>query len=98
MFEILKDRDIEILANGVFEVLEKLGMYCENKEILKGLENRGAIVDYKGGKAKFPRRIVQEFVEEVKREEKSKWDEGIKGENKRTLYSGYIRQRFIQWE
>lgn len=90
MFKILKDRDIEILANGVFEVLEKLGMYCENKEILKGLENRGAIVDYDGKRAKFPRRIVQEFVEEIKKEEKSKWDEEIKGENRRSLYSGYV--------
>ena len=90
MFEILRDKDSEILAKGVFEVLEKLGIYCENKEILKGLENSGAIVDYQEERARFPRRIVQEFVEQIKKEERSKWDEEIKGENKRTLYSGYV--------
>ena len=90
MFEILKDRDGEILTEGVLEVLERLGMSCENKQILQALRNRGAIIDYKEGRAKFPRRIVQEFVEEIKKEEKAKWDEEIKGENKKTLYSGYI--------
>ena len=46
MFEVLKERDVEILAEGVFEVLEKLGLRCEDAEILHALEDAGAKIDY----------------------------------------------------
>lgn len=88
MFEILKDKDIEILIEKVLKVLEDIGMICENKEILKAVENIGAEVNYEKQTAKFPRRIVREFIDEVKKEDKNKWE--IKGENKKTLLSGFV--------
>lgn len=92
MFEILKDKEIEILTSRVFDVLEKLGMFCENEEILKAVEEKGAHVDYKKEVAKFPKRIIQEFINEIQKEDKAKWEEEIKGDNKRTIYSGYVPQ------
>lgn len=90
MFEILKDRDMELLIAGVLEILEKLGMICQNKEILQTLEIRGAEVDYEKGNVKFSRKLVQEFIAEIKKEDKTRWDEEIEGEDKQTLLSGYV--------
>jgi len=89
MFEILKDKDLEPLSEGVFRVLEKLGMICENKEMLKAVENIGAEVDYEKQNAKFPKRIVENFISTVKKEDKAKWEEEIKEENKKTVLSGW---------
>ena len=90
MFEVLKDKDIELLIDGVLDVLEKLGMSTHNKEILKALENRGTEVNYEEGNAKFPKRIVQEFIEEIKKENKMRWKDKIKGPNKSNTFSGWI--------
>lgn len=59
MFEILKDKDMEPLLEGVLKVLEKTGMICENEEMLKAVENMGAEVDYEKRTARFPRKIVK---------------------------------------
>jgi len=90
MFEILKDKDIELLTQGVLNVLEKLGMSTPNKDILGALENMGAEVDYEEGNAKFPKKLVQEFVEGIKKENKLDWEDKITGENKRNTFSGWI--------
>jgi trimethylamine:corrinoid methyltransferase-like protein len=57
---------------------------------LKALEARGAKVDHEKETAKFPRKMIEEFIAEVKKEDKSKWEEAIRGENRKTLYSGYV--------
>jgi len=88
MFEILKDGDVEILAEGVFEVLGRLGMICENREILKALEDSGATVLLEEQRARFPRSVVERFVAETRKEEHAKREIG--GENKKTLNSGYV--------
>ncbi|MFH0795774.1 MAG: trimethylamine methyltransferase family protein [Candidatus Omnitrophota bacterium] len=90
MYEILKENNLELLKKGVFRVLEQLGMVCQNKEILKALEERGAKVDYEQKSAKFPERMVQEFVGEIRKENKTAWREKIKGKNQEVLYSGYV--------
>ncbi len=90
MYEILKDRDLELLKEGVLKILEQLGMKCQNKEILKALEERGAKVDYEQEIAKFPKKMVQEFVEEIRKEDKAAWREKIRGKNQEVLYSGYV--------
>ena len=40
-YSILKDRDIQPLGDAVINVLEKVGIFCQNKEILKALEKNG---------------------------------------------------------
>ncbi len=68
MVRIFKDRDIEILGKSVCEVLENVGIICQNEEILKALEDKGAEVDYSQGTAKFPKKMVMEFVEIFRKE------------------------------
>lgn len=63
---LLSDSDIQPLADGVFSVLEKVGVLCKNKEILKALDLKGARVDYVQGTCKFPRRMQEEFFEKIR--------------------------------
>jgi len=90
MFEILKERDIELLTQGVLNVMEKLGMSTRGKEMLKALENRGAEVNYEEENVRFPKKMVQEFVDEIKKENKIMWKDKINGENKRNTFSGWV--------
>jgi|GEM_PF-563785 len=90
MFEIFTNNDIELLSNGVLNVLERLGMHTPNKDMLQALKKNGAIVDYEAGNARFTKKMVQEFVEEINKENKMHWAEKITGENKRNTFSGWI--------
>lgn len=66
--ELLTDTNVESLKNYIFTVLEKVGILCQNKEMLKALGDKGAKVDYKREKATFPQEMVQELLSEVKEE------------------------------
>ena len=88
MFETLNDKDVELLTDGVLSVLERLGMSTPNKEILNALEHMGAKVDYEEKNAKFPKKLVEKFIEEIRKEDKMKWEDKIEGENKKNALSG----------
>ncbi len=64
MFQIhlIEDEQLEPLGDAVIEVLEKVGILCQNEELLRALETAGAKVDYSAERAWFPRRMVAEFV------------------------------------
>jgi len=66
---LIRQEDVEPLAEGVLIVLEKVGMLYQNEEILHSLENIGARVDRENQIATFPRRLVEEFVEKLRKEE-----------------------------
>ncbi|MGQ9554105.1 MAG: trimethylamine methyltransferase family protein [Anaerolineae bacterium] len=68
-FNILSSGDVERLADAVLTVLDKVGVSCQSREILKALDDRGARVDYGSEKATFPRSLVQAFVEELRKEQ-----------------------------
>lgn len=65
---LLTDSDIEPLADGVFAVLEEVGILCQNEELLQALEEMGAQVDSAAERVLFPRRMVADFVEGLRRE------------------------------
>lgn len=65
---MLRDADVEFLGENVFIILQKVGLLCQNQEMLKALEDKGAKVDYISEKAVFPKKIVQEFLDEVRKE------------------------------
>lgn len=50
------------------EVLERVGMLYQNEEMLKALKKFGALVDYESQRAKFPKKLVREFVELLRKE------------------------------
>ena len=67
-YELLKDADVPALADATLEVLEKVGILCQNAEILDALEAWGAIVDRENEVATFPRKLAGEFVAGLKEE------------------------------
>jgi trimethylamine:corrinoid methyltransferase-like protein len=64
----LPDRDVQILGDRVCRVLEQVGMKFQNDTILEALRRFGAVVDEPTQVAKFPRSLLDDFVESVKRE------------------------------
>lgn len=89
MRKILSSEDIEKLEEGVCEVLEKVGFYCENDEMLKAYGEAGAKVDFENKVAKFPARNIKGFAEAIRREDKSEWDKQVVGHDRMVIYSGY---------
>jgi len=65
---LLEDGQVEPLAEGVLAVLEKVGILCQNDEMLRALDRAGAKVDFVSQRVKFPKEMVEEFVEEVRKE------------------------------
>ncbi len=59
---LLKDSDIARLADGVLVVLERVGVLCQNDEILDALANAGATVDRSHQMVRFPPQLVQSSV------------------------------------
>ena len=65
---LLGDADVEPLADAVCRVLESVGVYCQNGEILGALEAAGAVVDRDSQVATFPRRMTETFAEDLRAE------------------------------
>lgn len=89
MRKILSSSDVEKLIDGVCEVLEKLGFYCENKEMLDAYKDAGAIVDFEKQVARFPKALIKNFGQELLNEDKSEWDSFVTGHDRMVIYSGY---------
>jgi trimethylamine:corrinoid methyltransferase-like protein len=91
MFNAISENAVELLAESVLEVLEKVGFMAESREILKAYEDAGAQVDYEKQSAKFPRKVISDFIDGIRSENKEEWEKEIlsQGENRETMYSGY---------
>ncbi len=59
---LLTDSGVAELADGVVNVLEHVGILCQNDEILEALSAWGASIDTETQIARFPRELVKEFV------------------------------------
>jgi len=65
---LLSDADVERLTSAAFTVLDKVGLLCQNTEILRALAAFGARVDEQAGRAAFPPELSRGFVEQIRRE------------------------------
>lgn len=65
---ILRDDQIEPLAEAVLDILEEVGILCQNDEIARALEAAGARADYGAERVKFPRKIIADFVDGLRAE------------------------------
>lgn len=65
---LLKDEHVEPLADGVLAVLEKVGILCQNEELLAALAKAGATVDFAAQRVRFPRSMVTEYVDQIRAE------------------------------
>lgn len=73
--DLLRDADVERLGEGVLAVLERVGILCQNGELLAALDGAGAVVDRAAERARFPKKMVRQFVERL-RGESAPRDEG----------------------
>ncbi len=89
MWRIFNDSEVEVIGDGVLDVLAKLGFHCDNDEILRAYGEAGAKVDMTTRTALFPRKMMQAFVESLRLEDKSGWYDQLKAENRLNIYSGY---------
>lgn len=62
-YSMLQTSDIDSLGDGVFGVLDRVGVLCQNQEILEALQQAGARVDFERETAAFPRRMCQMFLD-----------------------------------
>ncbi|MEN6548669.1 MAG: trimethylamine methyltransferase family protein [Armatimonadia bacterium] len=65
---LVRDEHIEPLADGVMTVLEQVGILCQNDTLLEALRAAGAQVEMAEQRARFPRRMVEEFVAQFRSE------------------------------
>ena len=70
-YDLLRDADIEPLGEGMLTVLEKVGVLCQNREMLEALEQNGAKADYIHEVATFPRRMSQELLCQIRKESRA---------------------------
>ena len=73
---LLNDGDVEPLADGVYTVLEKVGVLCQNAELLDALDAAGAQVDRAAERVRFPRKMQVEFIEHVRTQTAAGGDNG----------------------
>jgi trimethylamine--corrinoid protein Co-methyltransferase len=65
---LLAEPDIHLLADSVLAILEKVGVLCQNDELLRALGAWGARVDPARERATFPRHCVEAFVAALREE------------------------------
>jgi len=75
-YNLLRDADIEPLGEGMFRVLEEVGILCQNREMLEALEQRGAVIDYAREVATFPRRMSAKLLTRIRNESQTAEDSG----------------------
>lgn len=75
-YKLLRDRDIEPLGEGILKVLEETGVLCQNSDMLKALEQKGAKVDYSLETATFPKQMSRELLEQIRKEPQTTEDSG----------------------
>jgi len=70
MFErsLFTDRDVEELGEAVLRVLAQVGALYQNQEILQALAASGAQVDHAREVATFPKEMVREFLNGLRKE------------------------------
>lgn len=67
-YRLVRDSDVEQLGERVCDVLERVGLLCQNAELLEALCEWGATVDAQAERPWFPRSLVQRFVRGLREE------------------------------
>jgi len=65
---IIGDDHVEPLADGVLTTLEKVGVLCQNDDLMRGLDAMGAQVDYPTERVHFPRELTADFIDTIRAE------------------------------
>jgi trimethylamine:corrinoid methyltransferase-like protein len=65
-WRLLDERDMEPLSQAVCEVLERVGVLCQNADTLAALEVMGAQVDHEAQRARFPIALTLDFIQSLR--------------------------------
>lgn len=65
MLELLSKDQVYQIHMASMQILEKVGVRIPDSDLLKTLEETGAVVDYKSRIAKLPQQLVMEFVRKI---------------------------------
>jgi len=65
---LLSDDHVAPLAEAALTVLERVGILCQNEELVSALGRMGARTDPAAERVWFPREMVTEFVEQLRQE------------------------------
>jgi len=65
---LLRDEHVEPLAEGVLDTLERVGILCQNEELIRALGAFGGRVDAASQRVRFPRELTAGFIEGVRKE------------------------------
>lgn len=63
---LIEDRHIEPLADATMQVLQRVGILCQNTELIDALADSGAEVDRHAQRVRFPRAMVERFVDSLR--------------------------------
>jgi trimethylamine---corrinoid protein Co-methyltransferase len=61
-YNLLSSADIERIHDGALEILARMGMQIQNRQLLQLLADRGAQVDYDTERVTFPKDFVKRFI------------------------------------
>jgi len=69
--KVLEEKDIKLILDAAFEILERAGVIVENDEILEKLGDCGGKIDRSEQKVRFSRGFMEDFVSRL---ERKKWE------------------------
>ncbi|MCM8759031.1 MAG: trimethylamine methyltransferase family protein [Candidatus Omnitrophica bacterium] len=70
-FNLLSEKEVDLIHSTMLKILEEIGFFVDNQEILKKLEEIGARVDYDKKRVYFSPKFVENFIDES---EKVDWE------------------------
>lgn len=65
---LLTDGQVEALGDGVLRVLDRVGVWCQNDDLLDAVSAIGARVDHQAQRATFPPEVTRRIVDQVRAE------------------------------
>lgn len=64
--EVLSREELELIHNSALRILDEIGMRVPNDELLEMCRERGLVADMEKQTLRFPRRIMEEFIETMR--------------------------------
>jgi len=69
---LVREEDVEPLAQAVMATLERVGVLCQNEELLALLAKAGATVDFATQRVRFPQQMTAAYVAQFRAERQDK--------------------------
>ncbi|MCI9149756.1 MAG: hypothetical protein HFI42_04545 [Lachnospiraceae bacterium] len=64
--EVLSEQEVQMIHDTSVKILETMGIYVPEKEVLKRCEAYGALVDYEQERMRLPRKALEDVLDQLK--------------------------------